>query len=621
MDATSGDAPAPEATTVTPTTTPIAPTDATPTAPTTATTTATSSTTSTSGEESAAAAAPDTTSSAAAVVPEAIVGEEPVTAATAEPRPASYSDGVIPPPRIPKRLVRLGPFKSGEKFVRNLRSNHIIALHDISDACVVIATNQKLAHISVVNAENATVQVLDSVVIGTDSCEFANFNNCYVFFDMVLLRTIRCHNVKNTVFQFDDSPTLVDNTKIIWDTHCCGNSAEIVQVKPGTNPNTVVKIPTEPLRRYAVQDFDATSITTFAEDLKSLTTRPYVQPENCNLLGAADRTLDTLLHEQEEQEKANSLVSAIPYDSMGLLYEQEIAEYTESSESITLKAQQVAQAMREARHCVFFTGAGVSTAASIPDYRGPDGCWTARARGELFRETPELESAFPTYTHYAIAELLRKGLVKFLISTNLDGLHRRSGVQREQISELHGNCYREYCVKCHRDYLRPFNTLHSRTDRWTHLTGRKCDCGGDLRDTIVHFTENMPEDQFLPAIEHARRSDLSVILGTSMNVQPAASLCDKCLKNPNGKLALVNIQHTPCDRFCTFRIYSRTDEFMAKLMAALSIDTFDQKNDLLDQMRKEAKKVKREETIRCRLLFMSCAAIVAAFLCYLVWFA
>lgn len=67
--------------------------------------------------------------------------------------------------------------------------------------------------------------------------------------------------------------------------------------------------------------------------------------------------------------------------------------------------------------------------------------------------------------------LQRRGLVKYLVSTNLDGLHVRSGVPRDKLSELHGNCYVEYCVVCKKDYLRPFNTLHSRTDRWTHLTG------------------------------------------------------------------------------------------------------------------------------------------------------
>jgi len=144
----------------------------------------------------------------------------------------------------------------------------------------------------------------------------------------------------------------------------------------------------------------------------------------------------------------------------------------------------------------------------------------------------------PTYAHYAIAELVRRGLVAFVTSTNLDGLHRRSGIPANKISELHGNCYREICELCDREYLRSFDTLPTRTDRWTHLTGRKCECGGGLKDTIIHFTETIRKDQWDPAVSNARNSDVAVILGTSMNVQPAASLPDKCLLNPGGEVSL-----------------------------------------------------------------------------------
>lgn len=72
--------------------------------------------------------------------------------------------------------------------------------------------------------------------------------------------------------------------------------------------------------------------------------------------------------------------------------------------------------------------------------------------------------------------------------------------------------------------------------RWTHLTGRKCRCGGNLKDTIVHFTENMLPEEWNLAVKNARKADVSLVLGTSMNVQAAASLPDKSLKNLNGKV-------------------------------------------------------------------------------------
>lgn len=141
----------------------------------------------------------------------------------------------------------------------------------------------------------------------------------------------------------------------------------------------------------------------------------------------------------------------------------------------------------------------------------------------------------------------------------------------------------------------------------------------------------MPPEEFSRAIVHSRRSSLSVVLGTSMNVQPAASLCDKALNNPNGqvpfkytiyltpKLAIINIQHTPYDNASTTRVYARTDEFMRHLMQALELSDFDQSYDLLIQMRnvahqeekmQEKKRTSRRNTIA--VLAVSTFVVVAA---------
>jgi mono-ADP-ribosyltransferase sirtuin 6 len=122
--------------------------------------------------------------------------------------------------------------------------------------------------------------------------------------------------------------------------------------------------------------------------------------------------------------------------------------------------------MKDGKHVVVYTGAGVSTSASLPDYvsfsislfflllfffsfldsssssfqRGPQGVWTLLATGGI-RSKPsvQLGEAWPTYTHFALVELIRKGYVHYITSTNLDGLHRRSGVPAKNIAELHGN--------------------------------------------------------------------------------------------------------------------------------------------------------------------------------------
>jgi NAD-dependent SIR2 family protein deacetylase len=94
----------------------------------------------------------------------------------------------------------------------------------------------------------------------------------------------------------------------------------------------------------------------------------------------------------------------------------------------------IAELIRKSQYLVVYTGAGISTAAKIPDYRGPEGAWTLRAEGRT-RITPtiELEAAIPTYSHMALVALANKGILKHVVSTNLDGLHMRSGLDTEKV--------------------------------------------------------------------------------------------------------------------------------------------------------------------------------------------
>jgi len=160
-----------------------------------------------------------------------------------------------------------------------------------------------------------------------------------------------------------------------------------------------------------------------------------------------------------------------------------------------------------------------------------------------------LDQARPTKTHYAITQLARKHLIHFVISTNMDGLHLRSGLPRHMIVEQHGNCYKEICENCQTEYYRQYDTLKTVVHSRKHHTGRHCTwCGGQLQDTIVHFSENFRGEHVQPiSMHHARKCDLAIVMGTSMNVQPAAAYPDKALKSPGGKLVIVNLQKTPYD--------------------------------------------------------------------------
>lgn len=247
----------------------------------------------------------------------------------------------------------------------------------------------------------------------------------------------------------------------------------------------------------------------------------------------------------------------------------EIIEYHDSSEQLNKSVEYLSNLIKVSEHCVIYTGAGISTSAGINDFRGPDGKWTRLANGQK----PIVSTHFqlPTQCHMAIKKLINENIVKHVISQNTDGLHVKSGIPLDRISEVHGNSYKEYCKKCSSIYFRDYRTREANRKVHDHQTSRKCTkCNQVLYDSIINFGENLPVDQLESAEEESSKCDLAIVLGTSMRVRPACEF--PMMRKRHGKLVICNLQQTPYDSKADLVIHTRTDSLMELLMDSLCIE-------------------------------------------------
>jgi NAD-dependent deacetylase len=223
--------------------------------------------------------------------------------------------------------------------------------------------------------------------------------------------------------------------------------------------------------------------------------------------------------------------------------------------------ERAARLIAGSRRLAAFTGAGVSAESGIPPFRGPGGLWSrydpATLELSYFRSHP-LEcwrilkeifydcfaGANPNQAHYVLARWERRELLKSLITQNIDSLHQRAGSER--VIELHGSSRRLVCTTC--GGTRPADP------RLLERLPPRCSCGGVLKPDMVFFGEILPEGAFRQAEEAAQASDLMLVIGSTGEVFPAASIPDRAAQA--GAL-IVEVNPTP-SRFT----YSVTDLFL-----------------------------------------------------------
>ncbi len=209
-------------------------------------------------------------------------------------------------------------------------------------------------------------------------------------------------------------------------------------------------------------------------------------------------------------------------------------------EDLEKRINTLAEWLYESRHLVVFTGAGISTESGLPDFRGPDGLWTQRDKGLSPKPmSRSWDSVEPNTGHIAIVELQNVGKLKFLISQNVDNLHLKSGITPDLLAELHGNITKLRCTIC--------------AKKAEKSVGRSiCVCGGKLVSSVVNFGESLPERDLRLSFEHSRKSDLFMVIGSSLVVTPAADMPMEALRS-GAKLVIINQGETPFDNLVNLR--------------------------------------------------------------------
>ena len=244
--------------------------------------------------------------------------------------------------------------------------------------------------------------------------------------------------------------------------------------------------------------------------------------------------------------------------------------------------ERLAALIAGADHLVVVTGAGISTESGIPDFRSPGGIWnryrpidyqTFLASDEGKREYwrrgrntyTVIRAARPNAAHLALTELERLGKLRLLITQNIDGLHTAAGASPERLVELHGTAHRVYCMACGTQVTR--DEISSRLDAGEAIPA--CSrCGGTLRAATVAFGEPLPPAPWRLALAGARRSDLFLVIGSSLVVNPAAQL-PLAAVDAGAYLAIVNRTPTPLDDRAPLLLRGAAGVIMPRVMAAL----------------------------------------------------
>ncbi len=250
--------------------------------------------------------------------------------------------------------------------------------------------------------------------------------------------------------------------------------------------------------------------------------------------------------------------------------------------------RRAARESADSRYAIALTGAGISTESGIPDFRGPSGVWTRDPEAEKrayqtyskFMADPKqywedrlsqpsllgnMRELSPNPGHRALADLEAAGILKWVITQNVDNLHQRAG--SNNVLEYHGNAFKLRCASCNARYDgEEFDLARLWEEgKLPPLCGK---CGGILKGDVVHFQEAIPSDVALRSLEEAGECDLMLICGTSAVVYPFANLPRAARERSAVTIIEINAEPTPLtsEGISDYIIQGKTGDILPRIV-------------------------------------------------------
>ncbi|MBD3332048.1 NAD-dependent protein deacylase [candidate division GN15 bacterium] len=234
---------------------------------------------------------------------------------------------------------------------------------------------------------------------------------------------------------------------------------------------------------------------------------------------------------------------------------------------------QIAELLQNSRRCAVLTGAGISAESGVPTFRGEEGLWGKFRPEELasmdaFMANPKMVWEWynwrrqlmgdvkPNPGHHALADLEQIMPSFWVITQNVDGLHKMAG--SGNILELHGNIHRNKCVKCNQLCGEDVDIDPDNIPTCTH-------CGGQLRPDVVWFGEMLDPVVINRAFAESEQADVFLSVGTSAVVHPAASL-PMAARSEGAKLVEINPEPTPLTDLADISVRAKSGEFLPRVV-------------------------------------------------------